>query len=70
METSGLAGMSQGFLNLIKQNAIEINKVKETDVNVGLYFLSGCCCFLTGFIRKENEKEKKKKRGRGDETRE
>lgn len=53
----------RGFLNLIKQNAIEINKVKETDVNVGLYLLSGCCCFLTGFIRKENEKEKEIEKG-------
>lgn len=70
MDTSDLTGLSKRFLNLIKQNDIEINKVKETDGSVGLYLVSGCCCFLTAFIRKEDEKEKKWRRGRGDETRE
>lgn len=43
---------------MIKWNDEEINKVKETDVSLGL--LSGCHRLLKGFIRRRKESEKER----------
>lgn len=53
---------------MIKWNDIEINKVKKTDVSLGLCLLSGCHRFLKGFIRRKKESESEReieKRQRG-----